>query len=157
MLDHRTSVILAVTFFTNHSTLNFQSLSSLARAALGPRALLCYKPRPHSPDFLPAPPAVTLPRTSTMHNFKRAFKVAFSHRVNVVSCVVTAVIIAVLWGGNLTAVFPVVEVIMNDHSLPEWIDQKTDEAQHEVRDAQRWLAQLQKIKDGDPQEIKRNI
>ena len=38
-------------------------------------------------------------------------------------------IIAVLWGGNLTAVFPVVEVIMNDHALPDWIDQKIAEAQ----------------------------
>ena len=72
-------------------------------------------------------------------------------------CVCTAVIIALLWGGNLTAVFPIVEVIMNDHSLPEWIDQKTEEAQLEVSDAQRWLAQLEKIKGGDPQGIKSKI
>ncbi len=92
-----------------------------------------------------------------MQNFKRAFKVAFGHRLNVVSCAFTAVVIALLWGGNLTAVFPIVEVIMNDHSLPEWIDQKTDEAEHEVGDAQRWLAQLQKIKGSDPQQIKSKI
>ena len=64
-----------------------------------------------------------------MHNFKRALKIALAHRVNVVACIFTSAIIAVLWGGNLTAVFPVVEVIMNDHALPDWIDQKIEEAQ----------------------------
>ena len=68
-----------------------------------------------------------------MHNFKRAFKIALRHRFNVVACVFTAAIVAVLWGGNLTAVFPVVEVIMNDHALPDWIDQKIDEAQTRSR------------------------
>ena len=47
-----------------------------------------------------------------MHNFKRAFKLALAHRLNVAVCVVTATIVAVLWGGNLTAVYPVVEIIM---------------------------------------------
>src|SRR5262249_52963414 len=71
------------------------------------------------------------PRSRTMHNFKRAFKLALAHRFNVAVCVLTATIVAVLWGGNLTAVYPVVEIIMNDHALPDWIDQKSDEAQRE--------------------------
>ena len=44
----------------------------------------------------------------------------------------TSLVIAVLWGGNLTAVFPVVDVIMNDQSLPQWIDQKIAESDREV-------------------------
>ena len=80
-----------------------------------------------------------------MHNFNRALKLALAHRVNVVACVFTSAVIAVLWGGNLTAVFPVVEVIMNDHSLPDWIDQKIAESQTEVDDSHRWLAQLEKL------------
>ena len=80
-----------------------------------------------------------------MHNFTRALKVALTHRVNVAACVFTSAVIAVLWGGNLTAVFPVVEVIMNDHSLPDWIDQKIAESQTEIDDSTRWLAQLEKL------------
>ena len=49
----------------------------------------------------------------------------------------TSLAVAVLWGGNLTAVFPVVDVIMNDQSLPEWIDQKIAESDREVADSQQ--------------------
>ena len=48
-----------------------------------------------------------------MNSFGRALKLALAHRVNVVGCILTAIVVAVLWGGNLTAVFPVVDVIMN--------------------------------------------
>ncbi len=90
-----------------------------------------------------------------MHNFSRALKVALGHRVNIAVCVFTSAVIAVLWGGNLTAVFPVVEVIMNDHSLPDWIDLKIAESQTEVEDSTRWLAQLEKFKSGSPDEIRK--
>jgi ATP-binding cassette subfamily B protein/subfamily B ATP-binding cassette protein MsbA len=88
-----------------------------------------------------------------MHNFNRALKLALAHRVNIAACVVSSAIIAVLWGGGLTAVFPVVEVIMNDHSLPEWVDQKITEAQVEIDDSQEWLVQLEKLKSSSSDEI----
>src|SRR5215471_4770864 len=92
-----------------------------------------------------------------MHNFVRALKVALTHRVNIAVCVFTSAVIAVLWGGNLTAVFPVVEVIMNDHALPDWIDQKVAEAQEEVKDSTRWLAQLEKLNSSSVEEIHKKI
>ncbi|MCI0334232.1 MAG: ABC transporter ATP-binding protein/permease [Planctomycetes bacterium] len=84
-----------------------------------------------------------------MHNFARALRIALTHRYNVAGCLLTSLVIAVLWGGNLTAVFPVVDVIMNDQSLPEWIDQKIAESEREVTESNRWLAQLDKLKDDD--------
>ncbi|HEX5472698.1 MAG TPA: ABC transporter ATP-binding protein [Lacipirellulaceae bacterium] len=92
-----------------------------------------------------------------MRNFSRALKLALTHRVNVATCIFTSAVIAVLWGGNLTAVFPVVEVIMNDHALPDWIDQKIAESQQEVNDANSWLAQLEKLKADNPAEIRQRI
>lgn len=92
-----------------------------------------------------------------MHNFNRALKIALAHRVNVVACIFTSTIIAVLWGGNLTAVFPIVEVIMNDHSLPEWVDQKIAESQSEVNDSDRWLAQLVKLRASDAADIQQQV
>jgi ATP-binding cassette subfamily B protein/subfamily B ATP-binding cassette protein MsbA len=92
-----------------------------------------------------------------MHNFSRALKIAFAHRVNLVGCVLTSVLIAVLWGGNLTAVFPVVDVIMNDQSLPLWIDQKIEESDREVAESSRWLAQLESLKNSTPVRIHEQI
>jgi ATP-binding cassette, subfamily B, bacterial MsbA len=92
-----------------------------------------------------------------MSNFGRALKIATAHRVNMVACIVTSCIIAVLWGGNLTAVFPVVDVIMNDQSLPEWIDQKIAESDREVAESDRWLAQLNKLKSSDARRIQQQI
>jgi ATP-binding cassette subfamily B protein/subfamily B ATP-binding cassette protein MsbA len=92
-----------------------------------------------------------------MNNFRRALKIALAHRINVAGCVLTSFVIAVLWGGNLTAVFPVVDVIMNDQSLPQWIDQKIAESQREVNESSRWLVQLEKLKDDDAGSIQREL
>lgn len=77
-----------------------------------------------------------------MNQFGRAVKLALAHRINVVACILTALGVALLWGGNLTAIFPIVEVVMNDHSLPEWIDQQVAESNQTVAENKRWLAQL---------------
>ena len=100
--------------------------------------------------------AALVPPTN-MHNFVRALKVALPHRVNIAACVFSSAVIAVLWGGNLTAVFPVVEVIMNDHSLPSWIDQKISESDAEVKDSNRWLAQLEKLTGSNPDQIRTQV
>jgi len=92
-----------------------------------------------------------------MNNYTRALKIALAHRVNVAGCLLTSLIIAVLWGGNLTAVFPVVDVIMNDQSLPQWIDQKIAESDKEVVESSRWLAQLETLKSSKVDTIQRQI
>jgi len=92
-----------------------------------------------------------------MNNFGRALKIAMAHRVNMVACIVTSCIIAVLWGGNLTAVFPVVDVIMNDQSLPEWIDQKIAESDREVAESERWLGQLEKLESSNEARVQQAI
>jgi ATP-binding cassette subfamily B protein/subfamily B ATP-binding cassette protein MsbA len=92
-----------------------------------------------------------------MKNFRRALKIALAHRVNLAGCVFTSIVIALLWGGNLTAVFPVVDVIMNDQSLPIWIDQKIAESDREVSEDDRWLAQLEKLRSTDPATAKQHI
>ena len=71
-----------------------------------------------------------------MHHFGRALKMAFAHRWNVIGCLLTSLAVAVLWGGNLTAVWPVVDVIMNDSSLPEWVDQQVARSEREVANSQ---------------------
>jgi ATP-binding cassette subfamily B protein/subfamily B ATP-binding cassette protein MsbA len=92
-----------------------------------------------------------------MHHFGRALKLALAHRTNVAACVLTSLAVALLWGGNLTAVFPVVDVIMNDHSLPEWIDEKLAESDKEVAENRRWLAQLEQLVASEPAEVRERV
>jgi ATP-binding cassette subfamily B protein/subfamily B ATP-binding cassette protein MsbA len=92
-----------------------------------------------------------------MVNFGRALSIALAHRLNVLICVLTAVAVALLWGGNLTAVYPVVQVIMNDQSLPEWVDQALAESQMEVAENSRWIEQLAQLRSAEPEAMRAQI
>jgi ATP-binding cassette, subfamily B, bacterial MsbA len=92
-----------------------------------------------------------------MNPFARALKLALTYRLNVLGCILTSVAVALLWGGNLTAVFPLVDVIMNDSSLPKWIDLKIAESNREVTENKHWLAQLDQFESEQPAEIKHQI
>jgi ATP-binding cassette subfamily B protein/subfamily B ATP-binding cassette protein MsbA len=89
-----------------------------------------------------------------MNGFRRALKLALAHRVNIVGCVLTSAAVALLWGGNLTAVYPVVQVIMNDQSLPQWVDQALEESEAIVAENSAWLARLDVLPADDPARIK---
>jgi ATP-binding cassette, subfamily B, bacterial MsbA len=80
-----------------------------------------------------------------MNQFGRALKLSLNHRWNVAACLLSSLIVAVLWSGNLTAVFPIVDVIMNDHSLPQWIDEQIAVSEKEIADNTRWLDVLNSL------------
>jgi ATP-binding cassette subfamily B protein/subfamily B ATP-binding cassette protein MsbA len=90
-----------------------------------------------------------------MKNFRRALKIASVHRLNMLACIATSVVIALLWGGNLTVVGPLVDVVMNDQSMPQWIDQKVEESNREAADSAAWLTHLQSLNSDNPDEIRR--
>jgi ATP-binding cassette, subfamily B, bacterial MsbA len=92
-----------------------------------------------------------------MNQFGRALKLSLNHRLNVAGCILSSLIVAVLWGGNLTAVYPLVNVIMNDHSLPEWIDEKIAESDKEVADNTRWLDVLKGLPADQTDDLKAAI
>lgn len=77
-----------------------------------------------------------------MSHFRRVLKIAMAHRVNVIACMLTSLVVAVLWASSLSAVFAVVDVIMEDMSLPEWVDKQVVEAREEVAQAKVKLEQL---------------
>jgi ATP-binding cassette subfamily B protein/subfamily B ATP-binding cassette protein MsbA len=45
--------------------------------------------------------------------------------------------VAVLWGGNITAIYPVVDVIMNNKSIPQYLDDKRDAAEKRIVEIDR--------------------
>lgn len=92
-----------------------------------------------------------------MKNFRRALRIVLSHRVNLAACVLSSLMVALIWGGNLTAVFPVVDVIMNDQALPEWVNEKISESNKEVAESQRWLKRLEQLKSDEAASVQRQI
>jgi subfamily B ATP-binding cassette protein MsbA len=59
-----------------------------------------------------------------MKNFRRIVALSFRHRFTVVASLVCSLAVAVLWGGNITAIYPVVDVIMNNKSVPQYLDEQ---------------------------------
>ena len=74
-----------------------------------------------------------------MNQFARAMRLAFNYPATVVGCLTTSLLVAVLWATNLVAVWPVVDAIMLDHSIPEWLaeDALLQEEQIEELEQQR--------------------
>jgi len=92
-----------------------------------------------------------------MNHFGRALKLAFRHRWNVVGCALTSLAVALLWGGNLTAVWPVVDVIMNDSSLPEWVDQQVAASDREAADSQHWLNEIKELSTDNAKQVEEHV
>jgi ATP-binding cassette subfamily B protein/subfamily B ATP-binding cassette protein MsbA len=92
-----------------------------------------------------------------MKNFHRALAIALVHRFNLAGCLLTSLVVAVIWGGNLTAVFPVVDIIMNDQSLPEWVNQKIEESNKEIAESNRRINLLQQLERSGADKLQHQI
>ncbi len=59
-----------------------------------------------------------------MNGFWRALKLALGHRLTFAWSIVCALGIAVLWGGNITAIYPVVQIAFERKSFHDWNDEQ---------------------------------
>ena len=57
-----------------------------------------------------------------MHNFMRAVGTALRYRSLLAGILICSLAVGFLWGANLGAVYPFVEVILNEQSMHEWMD-----------------------------------
>jgi ATP-binding cassette subfamily B protein/subfamily B ATP-binding cassette protein MsbA len=55
-----------------------------------------------------------------MNSFVRSLKLALRYRWTLVGSVLCALAVAVLWGGNIGAVYPLVEVSLKGETLHDW-------------------------------------
>ena len=59
-----------------------------------------------------------------MSNFLRALRLASSYRLRFGLSVGCALLVAVLWGGNLSAIYPILKVFFHKQNLQTWIDRE---------------------------------
>ncbi|MBN1393802.1 MAG: ABC transporter ATP-binding protein [Pirellulales bacterium] len=62
-------------------------------------------------------------------NFGRVIRMALRYKFTFAASIFSALMVAVFWVANIGAIYPVVEVIFEDKSMQEWIDQKIAENQ----------------------------
>ena len=70
-----------------------------------------------------------------MRNAVRLFKFIWPQRARLAWSAFFALIVAALWGANLTVVFPVVKVLVEQENLHEWVDAEIAECRQRISEA----------------------
>jgi ATP-binding cassette subfamily B protein/subfamily B ATP-binding cassette protein MsbA len=76
-----------------------------------------------------------------MRNFLRALRCAWPYRARLILSVVCAILAAILWSLNLTAIGPVLKILSDDQTLQEWADEGITTTQKQI---DGWQAEREK-------------
>jgi subfamily B ATP-binding cassette protein MsbA len=74
-----------------------------------------------------------------MKNFLRSLRYSWTYRTRLVLSIVCAVVVAVLWSLNLTAIYPVLKVLTNDTTLQQWVDECIEKSQTRIAELRQRL------------------
>src|SRR6202790_2607101 len=78
-----------------------------------------------------------------MSNFRRALRRALRYRWTLVGSLLTAIVVALLWGANIGGLYPIVQVIFRGESLQKWIADDIADATRQIADLDKSIATLQ--------------
>ena len=87
-----------------------------------------------------------------MKNFRRVLLMACRYRLTLVGAVLSALGVAVLWGGNIGAVYPFVKVVLEGKSIQNWVADEIDRSGQAVRDLGREIEKTQSQLAAAPQQ-----
>ena len=65
-------------------------------------------------------------------NFVRVVRMAIRYKFTFASTVISALVVAALWGGNIGTLYPVVEVVFQNQSMQQWVDGKIEQSHKTV-------------------------
>ena len=68
-----------------------------------------------------------------MKNFRRVLRIALRRYWSLLGILLTSLVIAVLWGANIGALYPLVDIVFEGKSLHEWSDSKFAEIETKVQ------------------------
>ncbi|MEI8371229.1 MAG: ABC transporter ATP-binding protein [Planctomycetota bacterium] len=78
-----------------------------------------------------------------MKNFRRVLLMACCYRLTLLGAVLSALGVAVLWGGNIGAVYPFVKVILEGKSIQNWVADEVDRSSQAVSDLGEQIEKIQ--------------
>src|SRR3954465_6125929 len=75
----------------------------------------------------------------TMKNFARLVRFAWPYRVRFVASLVCAVLVALLWSANISAVYPLLKILFYSENCQTWVAEKIIALETDLRaiDARR--------------------
>ena len=77
-----------------------------------------------------------------MKNFYRVLKLTFAHKWLITASMFCSMAVAVLWAANITAILPVVDVVMLGKSIPDWLNDKQAAKRAEIAKLEDSIASL---------------
>ncbi len=78
-----------------------------------------------------------------MKNFARAVRMAFRYRGTVAGTVLFSLLVAAFWGGNIGALYPVIQVAFQGRSLQAWMDDEIQQSQQAVQQHEEQVQRLE--------------
>ncbi|HEY4308487.1 MAG TPA: ABC transporter ATP-binding protein [Pirellulales bacterium] len=79
-----------------------------------------------------------------MNSYRRALRLTLRHRWTFAASVACAICVAVLWGGNISVIYPFIAVAMEGKSLHEWADKSINHSNDRIQQLTTDEAELQK-------------
>src|SRR5208337_2949832 len=74
------------------------------------------------------------PNPTAMKNFRRVLRMACRYRLTLLGAVLSALGVAVLWGGNIGAVYPFAKIVLEGKSIQNWVADEIDRSSHVISD-----------------------
>lgn len=90
-----------------------------------------------------------------MNSFGKVLKLVFRQPLALLGIGLTALLVGVLWGGNISTIYPIVEVVFRGESLHEWIDFKIRECEQAKEKLREELARLSTADSADRASLQR--
>ena len=75
-----------------------------------------------------------------MGQFGKVVRQALGYPLTLIAVILSSLGVAVLWGGNISAVYPLIEIAFNGQSLPAWVEQKQEEADRRIAELRKEMA-----------------
>ncbi len=79
-----------------------------------------------------------------MKNLGRAIKQALRQRLTIIGIIISSVVIAFFWGANIGAVYPFVEVVIQNKSMHDWARERISESKEKCSEIEESLENLNK-------------
>ena len=96
-----------------------------------------------------------------MRNFLRTLKYSLPYRYRLLASVLCAVMVAILWSVNLSAIYPVLMILGTDKNLQQWVSEEHDAAEKKLKEngqrLERHKAELDRVLATPPSEVRADL
>ena len=79
-----------------------------------------------------------------MRNFTRALRDSLRYWKSILLATICSLLVAVLWGGNIGALFPVIQVTLGEQSLQHWVESEITAAEEKITELSTEILTLQR-------------